>query len=153
MNCTYSIINISIVATTFVYQVRELERERSISLETVTMQSENNLNRNPEMEQTKIQLRKIVDECTEIRQSIREKESIILRKIVPRKLEVEDDIEAALLASAAEAEENSENIAKSFLCGELSSYETFLDMFLKKRKLAHLRRVRADRYLERHNKQ
>ncbi|KYN50488.1 Vacuolar protein sorting-associated protein 37B, partial [Trachymyrmex cornetzi] len=52
-----------------------------------------------------------------------------------------------LQAAAAEIEEESEGIAQKFLAGDIEVDE-FLDQFLSRRKLMHLRKVKVDKLRE-----
>lgn len=51
---------------------------------------------------------------------------------------------ALLQTAASEIEEDSDNIAKNFLANQLE-FDDFLDQFLTKRKLMHLRLVKAEK--------
>lgn len=54
---------------------------------------------------------------------------------------------ALLQTAAAQAEEDSENTASQFLDGELS-LEAFLNQFIEQKKLAHLRRIKAEKLMD-----
>merc|ERR1712039_961993 len=62
---------------------------------------------------------------------------------------VEPDTLLALLQTAhAEAEEASDSVANDFLNKRIENVDEFLDEFLEKRKLCHLRRIKVDKMKE-----
>lgn len=103
--------------------------------------AEFNLARQSDYEADRSKLLTLVGENNKLKEEIQEKATKLLE--LSRKTSLESTL-AVVLAAAAKAEEESENLAKSLLSGELD-YDTFVQSYCDKRKLAHLRRVKADR--------
>lgn len=84
------------------------------------------------------------------------KEALDIKREVEHKRHKLDDVTrqtsldttlALLQTAAAEAEEESERCAESFLSGDLP-LEQFLSNFLDKRKIAHMRRIKTEKLIE-----
>ncbi|CAM6002211.1 unnamed protein product [Sphagnum balticum] len=54
---------------------------------------------------------------------------------------------ALMQTAAAEAEEESENVASAFLAGDMG-VDAFLKDFIEKKKLAHVRRIKTEKMME-----
>lgn len=122
-------------------EVRKLENEREVLLALVRSLSEFNLGRRSSYEEEKSQLLSLVAECNKLKDQIQEKATTLLE--ISRRTSLESTL-AVVLAATTAAEEESESIAHSFLESSIG-LDSFIKEYLEKRKVAHLRRIRADR--------
>lgn len=110
--------------------------------------AEFNLARQAEYESDRSKLLVLVGDTNELREEIKEKAAKLIE--LTKKTSLESTL-SIVLAAAAQAEDESETEAKAFL-NNSSDYDTFLDHYTEKRKLAHLRRIKADRLRQEVNK-
>lgn len=122
-------------------RVKSLENERELLLASVKSLAEFNLARQNDYESGRSSLLTLVGDCNKLRGEIQEKATKLVE--LSRKTSLESTL-AVVLAAASNAEEESENLAKAFLSGDLD-YDSFISQYCDKRKLAHLRRIKADR--------
>lgn len=128
-------------------QIRSLEAEREMLMASVRSLAEFNLARQTDYESDRSKLLTLVADSNKLKDEIQEKATKLLE--LSRKTSLESTL-AVVLAATAQAEEDSENIAKTFLGNELN-YDTFVSQYCEKRKLAHLRRIKADRLRQESN--
>lgn len=122
-------------------EVKKLENEREVLLALVRSLSEFNLGRKDDYEEGRSHLLTLVAESNKLKEQIQEKATTLLD--ISKKTSLESTL-AVVLGATASSEEESENIAKSFLDCKID-FENFVSQYLEKRKLAHLRRIKADR--------
>lgn len=122
-------------------QVKAVEAERDMLMASVRSLAEYNLSRQSDYESDRSKLFNCVSEARQLKDSIQSKEAKLLELAKRTSL---DSTLSAVLAAAAQAEEDSEDIAKEFLASSID-YDTFVSKYSDKRKLAHLRRIKAER--------
>ena len=106
--------------------------------------AEYNLAKEPSYKSTRDLLSKTFNEVDELRKKVEKKKD----KLDENSRQTSMDITLALLQTAfAEAEEESENIASTFLSQEMSLND-FLLQFIEKKKLYHLRRIKSEKLME-----
>jgi len=125
-------------------QVRSAEMEKEMLMASNKSLAEFNLSREPRLRQAKQRLVSTYEMATsvysEVEQNQKELESL--------KSQTSLDTTLALLqTSAAQSEEESEELAEKFLEGGMDVDE-FLEEFQGKRKAAHLRRIRVEKMTE-----
>lgn len=103
--------------------------------------AEFNLARQQDYENDRSKLLTFVGDSNKLKEEIQQKATKLLE--LSRKTSLESTL-AVVLSAAAQAEEDSESVAKSFLNNSLD-YDSFASQYSEKRKLAHLRRIKADR--------
>lgn len=121
--------------------VKRLEAEQELLMASVKSLAEFNLSKQSDYEAERNKLLSFVSDSNKLREEIKEKASKLLE--LSKKTSLETTL-AAILAATAQAEEESEKIAGEFL-ENIKDYESFLSAYCEKRKLAHLRRIKADR--------
>lgn len=122
-------------------QVKRLEQERQVLMASIRSLAEFNLGRQEDFESDRHKLTELVEEANKLKDQIEEKGKKLLELSKTTSLE---STLTVVLTSASQAEEDSENIAQSFL-SEVIDYQQFVSNYIEKRKLAHLRRIKADR--------
>lgn len=122
-------------------KVKSLETEREMLIASVKSLAEFNLARQPTFETNRSQLVAAVDEANQLKAEIEQKGAKLVE--ISQRTSLESTL-AVMLAATTEAEEESENVAQSFLSGTIP-YDTFVNDYIEKRKLAHLRRIKADK--------
>ncbi|XP_027202495.1 vacuolar protein sorting 37B [Dermatophagoides pteronyssinus] len=125
-------------------QIKTLERERERLIEENKQIAENNLSFESTYRIQRQQLTKAFDECQQMKQNLDRKKSKL--KEFGRQHSL-DTILALMQAAMAEAEESSDEVANSLLRKELTIDE-FLKDFNEKRKLFHMRRIKAEKMPE-----
>lgn len=103
--------------------------------------AEFNLARQGDYESDRSSLLTFVGDSNKLKEEIQCKATKLLE--LSKKTSLESTL-ATVQVATTEAEEESENIAKSFL-DNATDYDSFVNQYLEKRKLAHLRRIKADR--------
>jgi len=130
-------------------QVRSAEMEKEMLLASNKSLAEFNLSREPRLRQAKQRLVSTYEIATsvysEVEQCQKELESLKCQTSVDTTL-------ALLQTSAAQSEEESEELAEKLLEGGMNLDE-FLEEFQSKRKIAHLRRIRVEKMTELMNRQ
>lgn len=119
----------------------ELETEKEVVLVSNRSLAEFNLSRQNELSEGKCQLQQLSEEGQKILERIESLASELKTKSGTSNAET---VLALLQTAAAEMEEESEKVAERFLEGDID-VDSFLDQFQTKRKLMHLRRVKADK--------
>lgn len=122
-------------------KVKGLEAEREMLMASVRSLAEFNLARQGDYESERSKLLTLVGDSNKLKEEIQQKASKLLE--LSRKTSLETTL-AVVLAATAHAEEESEEIAQKFIANTLD-YDTFISQYCEKRKLAHLRRIKADR--------
>eukprot|EP00096_Caligus_rogercresseyi_P005541 TRINITY_DN2127_c0_g1_i2.p1 TRINITY_DN2127_c0_g1~~TRINITY_DN2127_c0_g1_i2.p1 ORF type:complete len:262 (+),score=86.36 TRINITY_DN2127_c0_g1_i2:304-1089(+) len=127
------------------HQVKELYREKEMLLASNKSLADYNMSQKPVLEKQTESLQGTKDEAIALAQKIKALRS----EIDQQSQRVQPDVLLSLLEAAyAEAEEFSETIADSFLEGNESNLEEFLEKFQEARKLSHCRRVKVDKLKE-----
>lgn len=103
--------------------------------------AEFNLARQSDYESDRAKLLTFVGDSNKLKEDIQEKANKLLE--LSKKTSLDSTL-AILLGAATNAEEESENIAKEFLNNSLD-YDSFISQYIERRKLAHLRRIKAER--------
>ncbi|KAF7391391.1 vacuolar protein sorting-associated protein 37B [Vespula maculifrons] len=125
-------------------QFKELETEKEVLMASNRSLAEFNLSKQPELEEGKQILKELSDKGHQLCISVKEK----LNEMKDRSGAMTVDTALDLLqAAAAEIEEESEKVAEKFLAGDIEVDE-FLEQFLSRRKLMHLRKVKVDKIRE-----
>lgn len=125
-------------------QVKNYESDRETVLASNKSLAEYNLSQEPVLEQLKVQLRRQFDELKSYKKRVEAKKKTLDELTNEMSL---DTTLALLQTAAAEAEEESEVISESFLSGEIG-VDAFLETYLSKKKLSHLRRVKVEKMVE-----
>jgi len=125
-------------------QIKALASEQEMLIASNKSLAEYNLAREPAYRQTREMLLESHKDASELKKEVELKRS----KLDELTRQTSLDTTLALLQTAnAEADEESERIAESFLAGEVP-LDSFLGSFLDKRKRAHLRRIKTDKLVE-----
>lgn len=122
-------------------QVKNIETERELLIASNKSLSEFNLSQKPILDDTRKQLEELYNMASELKKELLEKKSRLEQVKV---FETPDSILALLQAATAETEEEAEKYVNEFLDGE-TPIKTFLEEYLEKRKLAHLRRAKSEK--------
>lgn len=125
-------------------QFKDLETEKEMLIASNKSLAEFNLSKEPQLQEGKRRLMELSEKGEAISQRVESKLSEIRQRSGNSALET---TLALLQTAAAETEEESEKIAEKFLDGELE-VDDFLETFDSRRKLMHLRRVKADKMTE-----
>lgn len=125
-------------------QFKDLETEKEMIMASNRSLAEFNLAKEPQLEEGKQRLQELSTKGEALCQSVESKIAELRSKTADLSL---DTTLALLQTSAAESEEESEAIAEKFLEGDLE-IEGFLEQFSVRRRLMHLRRVKADKMSE-----
>ena len=125
-------------------QVKSVESEKELQISANKEAAQANMARESELKQAQAALKAKLESMRELRQQVEEKK----KKLDELSRQTSVDITLALLQTAcAQAEEDSENIAKDLLSGKIT-FEEFLKEFPAQRKTYHLRRIKADKLSE-----
>jgi len=130
-------------------QVKNLETERELFLASNKSLAELNLSQEPVLEKLKVQLQRQFEELKSYKQRVEIKKKSMDE--ISKNMSLDTTL-ALLQTAAAEAEEESEAISESFLSGEIG-VDAFLETYLNKRRLTHLRRVKVEKMVELLNSQ
>lgn len=122
-------------------QVKSLENEREMLMAAVRSLAEFNLARQNDYESDRSKLLESVGDSNKLKEDIQAKATKLLELSKRTSL---DSTLAVVLEATTQAEEESENIAKAFLNNTLD-FDSFVNQYSEKRKLAHMRRIKADR--------
>lgn len=125
-------------------QVKRSEAEREMLLASNKSLAEFNLSQEPNISTSKNQLKESYNQLMKLKDDVEDKKQKL--DGVTRQMSLDTTL-ALLQAAAAESEEESEAISENFLSGEIT-VDAFLEQYLKKRKSAHLRRVKAEKMVE-----
>ncbi|XP_077534084.1 vacuolar protein sorting-associated protein 37B-like isoform X2 [Haemaphysalis longicornis] len=125
-------------------QVKNAENEREMLLASNKSLADFNLSREPRLRELRQQLRELYEQASELMAEAEQNKTTLDSLGGQSSLET---TLALLQTSAAQADEESEKIALSFLDGD-RTVESFLEEFVEARKLAHLRRIKVDKMTE-----
>uniref|UniRef100_A0A1A8JU72 Vacuolar protein sorting 37 homolog B n=1 Tax=Nothobranchius kuhntae TaxID=321403 RepID=A0A1A8JU72_NOTKU len=125
-------------------EMQEVQQSKDMTLANNRTLAEQNLTLQPQLEQKKEQLTKRYGCLQENFESYQLRKSSIEHKSGNRSL---DTLLALLQAEGAKIEEETENMADSFLDGDMT-LDSFIDAYQSQRKLAHLRRVKIEKLQE-----
>lgn len=125
-------------------QFKELESEKEMLMASNRSLAEDNLAKQPEIEEGKQVVRELSEKGSQLCSSVQEKLDEIKEK--PGMMSVDTALEM-LQTAASEIEEESEKVAEKFLAGDMEVDE-FLEQFLSRRKTMHLRKVKVDKMRE-----
>ncbi|KAH0562756.1 vacuolar protein sorting-associated protein 37B [Cotesia glomerata] len=125
-------------------QFKELETEKEMLMASNRSLAEFNLAKQPELEESKKILLELGDKGNALCLNIQRIMNDIKNKSDCLSIDTAMEL---LQSSATEIEEESEKHAENFLAGNLDVDE-FLEQFLVKRKLMHLRKVKVDKMKE-----
>lgn len=121
-------------------EMQDMQQNKELTIASNRSLAEQNLSLQPELDHQKIQLTKSYCCLQELYDSYQ------LRKSTLGSCSL-DTLLALLQTEGAKIEEETENMADSFLDGALT-LDGFIDDYQNKRKLAHLRRVKIDKLRE-----
>ncbi|XP_072515764.1 VPS37B subunit of ESCRT-I b [Salminus brasiliensis] len=125
-------------------EMQEVQQSKEMTLASNRSLAEQNLGLQPNLDQQKMQLTKRYCCLQELYEAYQLRKSTLDHSSGKSSL---DTLLALLQAEGAKIEEETENLADSFLDGDLS-LDTFIEAYQSKRKLAHLRRVKIDKLQE-----
>ncbi|XP_026876583.2 VPS37B subunit of ESCRT-I b [Electrophorus electricus] len=125
-------------------EMQEVQQTKEMTLASNRSLAEQNLSLQPGLDQQKMQLTKRYCCLQELYETYQLRKSTLDHSSGKSSL---DTLLALLQAEGAKIEEETENMADSFLDGDLS-LDSFVDAYQNKRKLAHLRRVKIDKLRE-----
>ncbi|KAK9497094.1 hypothetical protein O3M35_004471 [Rhynocoris fuscipes] len=127
-----------------VKQCKDIEKEKEMLLVSNRSLAEYNLNKEPLLLVLKKQVLELSEICDNLYKSIEEK----FNNTAPRGGTSNLETKLSCLQMATqEMEEESEATAESFLDGSIE-LDDFLEKFMQKRKLMHLRKVKTDKMKE-----
>ncbi|XP_031783417.1 vacuolar protein sorting-associated protein 37B [Nasonia vitripennis] len=125
-------------------QLLEWESEKEEIMVRNRSLAEFNLSKEPELEESKNLIQSLSEEGNQLCASVQAKLEQITNKAGTMTVDTALDL---LQAAAAEIEEESEKVAEKFLSGDLEVDE-FLEQFLTRRKIMHMRKVKVDKMRE-----
>ncbi|PWA18399.1 hypothetical protein CCH79_00009924 [Gambusia affinis] len=125
-------------------EVQEVQQNKEKTLANNRTLAEQNLTLQPQLEHKKDQLTKSYSCLQESFESYQLRKSRLDHKSGATSLDI---LLALLQAEGAKIEEETENMADSFLDGDMT-LDAFVDSYQNKRKLAHLRRVKIEKLQE-----
>ncbi|KFM81748.1 Vacuolar protein sorting-associated protein 37B, partial [Stegodyphus mimosarum] len=125
-------------------QVKKAESEREMLLASNKSLAEYNLSKEPVLNELRSKICEEAEELKSLKESVESKKQKL--DDLTRQMSLDTTL-ALLQAAAAESEEESEAISENFLSGEIQ-VDAFLESYLNKRKLTHLRRVKAEKMAE-----
>ncbi|XP_056144289.1 VPS37B subunit of ESCRT-I a [Lampris incognitus] len=125
-------------------EMQEVQQNKEMTLASNRNLAEQNLALQPSLEHRKDQLTKQYSCLQESFEAYQLRKSTLDHKSGNTSL---DTLLALLQAEGAKIEEETENMADSFLDGDVT-LDTFIDTYQSKRKLAHLRRVKIEKLQE-----
>lgn len=125
-------------------QFKDFETEKEMLMASNRSLAEFNLSKQPELEETKHMLKELSEKGNELCSIVKDQLDVLRDKSGEMAADTALDL---LQAAAAEIEEESEGIAEKFLAGDME-VDDFLEQFLVRRKLMHLRKVKVDKMRE-----
>ncbi|XP_031828627.1 vacuolar protein sorting 37B [Nomia melanderi] len=125
-------------------QFKDLETEKEMLMASNRSLAEFNLSKQPELQDSKQTLKELSERGSSLCANVKEKLEELKEKSGTMSVDTALDL---LQTAAAEIEEESEAIAEKFLAGSMEVDE-FLEQFLSRRKLMHLRKVKVDKLKE-----
>lgn len=127
-----------------VEEVKEVQQSKEMTLASNRSLAEQNLELQPRLDHQKNELTKRYRCLQDMFEAYQLRKSTLDHKSGSSSL---DTLLALLQAEGAKIEEETENMADSFLDGDVT-LDTFIDEYQSKRKLAHLRRVKIEKLQE-----
>jgi len=124
--------------------VKALESERDSLIDSNKTVAESNLSREPIYRKSRQLLIDEHNELKAIKEDVDKKKSRLSE--LSRQTSLDTTL-ALMQTAAAQAEEESEDIANAFLSNEMS-FDSFIKDFIDKRKLSHLRRIKTEKMME-----
>ncbi|XP_051764111.1 VPS37B subunit of ESCRT-I b [Ctenopharyngodon idella] len=121
-------------------EMQDMQQNKELTIASNRSLAEQNLSLQPELDHQKIQLTKRYCCLQDLHESYQIRKSTLGNSSL-------DTLLALLQTEGAKIEEETENMADSFLDGSLP-LDSFIDDYQSKRKLAHLRRVKIDKLQE-----
>ncbi|XP_018336127.1 vacuolar protein sorting-associated protein 37B [Agrilus planipennis] len=121
--------------------IKEIEAEKETLLASNNSLAEYNLGKEPLLTENREKIHQLSQEGAELSKSVKDKLQTVQDKNGDMSLET---ALALLQTAASEIEEESEKLAQKFLNNE-TDLEEYLDTFMIKRKLMHLRLVKAEK--------
>ncbi|KAM4708159.1 vacuolar protein sorting-associated protein 37B [Discoglossus pictus] len=125
-------------------EAQNLQLNKEMTLAGNRSLAEENLLYQPKLENLKASLTQKYQELQALMEAHQMKKTKLDKQSVNASLET---LLALLQAEGAKIEEETENMAESFLDGGIQ-HDSFIDEYLSKRKLAHLRRVKIEKLQE-----
>lgn len=125
-------------------EMQKVQQVKELTLATNRSLAEQNLQLQPSLDQQKNQLTKRYCHLQELYDDYQLRKSTLDHSSGNSSLDI---LLALLQAEGAKIEEETENMADSFLDGDLS-LDSFIDDYQRRRQLAHLRRVKIDKLRE-----
>lgn len=125
-------------------QFKDLETEKEMLMASNRSLAEFNLSKQPQLEEGKQVLKELSEKGRQLCSSVKDKLNEMRDKSGTMTVDTALDL---LQAAAAEIEEESEKVAEKFLAGDIEVDE-FLEQFLSRRILMHLRKVKVDKIRE-----
>ncbi|KAF7991724.1 hypothetical protein HCN44_010525 [Aphidius gifuensis] len=123
---------------------KHLDNEKEKLMASNRSLAEVNLAKQPQLEEGKRSISELIEKGIELGENTRQKRELLKEK--SGSMSVESALEL-LQSAAAELEEETEKLAETFLSGEYAVDE-FLEKFLIRKKLVHLRKVKIDKMRE-----
>uniref|UniRef100_A0A182PKG0 VPS37 C-terminal domain-containing protein n=1 Tax=Anopheles epiroticus TaxID=199890 RepID=A0A182PKG0_9DIPT len=124
--------------------VQSLESSKDLIIAENRSLAETNLNFEPKMVELRSRVQELAEECRTLGESVKEKAAQLASKSEKNNAET---VLALLQTAAAESEEESENIVKQLLDGEIS-IDAYVEQFTSIRKLMHSRKLQAEKMTE-----
>ncbi|KAI7793635.1 VPS37B subunit of ESCRT-I b [Triplophysa rosa] len=121
-------------------EMSEMQQNKELTIASNRSLAEQNLSLQPDLDHQKVHLTKLYCSLQELHESYQLRKSTMGSSSL-------DTLLALLQTEGAKIEEETENMADSFLDGSLT-LDSFIDDYQSKRKLAHLRRVKIDKLRE-----
>ncbi|XP_063930188.1 vacuolar protein sorting-associated protein 37B [Zophobas morio] len=121
--------------------LKEIESKKEKLLSDNSTLAEDNLSREPELVEGREKLQQLSEEAEELSKKVEEKVKQLKGKTGDMSLETSL---ALLQTAASEMEEETDKLVKKFLDNEVE-LESFLEEFLSKRKIVHLRLIKAEK--------
>nr|XP_022905484.1 vacuolar protein sorting-associated protein 37B [Onthophagus taurus] len=124
--------------------LKDISLEKETIIEQNRVLAEGNLAKEPQLVEGRQYVEKLSADGEELSNRVKEKYNQMRQQSGDVSLET---ALALLQTAASELEEDSENTTQSFLNGDID-LEQFLDQFLTKRKLLHLRQLKAEKMIK-----
>ncbi|VDD94603.1 unnamed protein product [Enterobius vermicularis] len=124
-------------------QVSFLPEQRDLCSAQNKSLSEYNLSQEPQLEAAKMKLLKTYEETKKLKEEVTELKQKLDSLSEQRSL---DTLSAVLQASAQSADDESDAIVEQYLGSEIE-VEPFLDKFIEKKTLAHMRKIKSEKLL------
>eukprot|EP00095_Tigriopus_kingsejongensis_P007344 maker-scaffold589_size129586-snap-gene-0.47 protein:Tk07344 transcript:maker-scaffold589_size129586-snap-gene-0.47-mRNA-1 annotation:"vacuolar protein-sorting" len=125
--------------------IQSIQNEKALLTASIKSLAEYNLTQEPVLRRARGQLESLRTEAC----GLLTETKTLRRSVDDQRGQSDPDTLLALLqTAAAEEDEASETVAQDFVNGEAESVDKFLEVFMEKRRISHLRRVKADKLKE-----